>query len=60
MAEREPRRRELSPDEAEKLHKVEKEEDEEGIAGYGQPPKEVRTTHPEDAPMNDWGEPAGR
>jgi hypothetical protein len=40
--------------------KVRKAEDERGIPGYGQPPSEVRTTHPEDAPVNDWEPPAGR
>lgn len=48
---------EQKPKEAqpEREKEIERKEDQEGIPGYGQPPKEVRTTHPELEPSHDWG-----
>jgi hypothetical protein len=36
---------------------VRRKEDREGIPGYGQPPAEVRTTEPEEAPEYEWETP---
>ena len=57
MAEQEPKRP-VPPHPDADTDKVRKAEDERGIPGYGQPPSEVRTTHPEDGPLNDWERPS--
>jgi hypothetical protein len=40
----------------EQEREVRRKEDREGIPGYGQPPPDVRTTEPEEAPEYEWGE----
>lgn len=47
---------EKKPQEAkpEQEKEIERHEDQEGIPGYGQPPEEVRTTHPEGGPEYQW------
>lgn len=52
MSEKKPQQRQPG----EKEREIERHEDQEGIPGYGQPPPEVRTTHPEGGPEFQWDE----
>jgi hypothetical protein len=52
MAEKTP-----APPAPETIRERERREDSEGIPGYGQPPPEVRTLHPERPAADPWGPP---